>query len=321
MRLVALPVIAVVVGLMISTLALDPASAVGSTPSPPHQFYGLHPETPITIDGEAAPDGSVVMAHSGAGAVVGDAVVHNGTWLITVEAAIDVVWFELNGMAADGDYAVQSGGLSAVPLEVRELAVAGTESGAGEEQPAGNAETTGVDDYLSFDLLPGWNAISYPGSGVAAATLSAELGGATLMRWNADAQTWDIYDPRLPDPINGLREIERGTSLWVKSAVAQQIKLVIAPEPTLGRVLHVGWNLVTWEGHAVNPELAFEGLLSRIGGVFLYEAESGTFRTFLPGVAVYLSNLDLLPRGMPVWVLVTEGPALEWNSWQGDDAV
>ena len=208
-----------------------------------------------------------------------------------------------------------------MPLEVGELAMAETESGNGQEQPASNAETTGVDAYLSFEILPGWNAISYPGSGVAAAALSAELGGAALMRWDAGTQTWEIYDPRLPDAINGLREIEHGTSLWVKSDLAQQLKLVIAPEPPQDRVLLVGWNLVTWEGEAVHPTLAFEGLLSRIGGVFPHQAGSGTFRTFLPGVAAYLSNLDLLPRGAPIWVLVTEGPALVWNSSEGDDTI
>ena len=110
MRRFTLPVLALIVGLVTTVLALDPAPAIGATLTPPHQFYGLHPETPITIDGEAAPDGSVVTAYNGAGAVVGDAVVHEGTWLVTVEATVDVVWFKLDGMMADGEYVVQSGG-------------------------------------------------------------------------------------------------------------------------------------------------------------------------------------------------------------------
>ena len=102
-------------------LAVTASAFAQAPPAPPHSFFGdASTGSGALIDGEAAPDGSVVTAHNEDGDSVGDAadnVVTNGVWLIRVapEDASTVI-FSLDGVAASDAVDVVSGSVSEISL-------------------------------------------------------------------------------------------------------------------------------------------------------------------------------------------------------------
>ena len=94
-------------------LATGVASAQ-APPSPPHTFFGQSP----TLDGAAVSDGTVVTATDGAGVVVGTGTVEAGNWLIQVDPDIDSVSITIGSAAAEGPFAVESGALTEVTLNL-----------------------------------------------------------------------------------------------------------------------------------------------------------------------------------------------------------
>ena len=87
-------------------------------PSPPHTFFGQSP----TLDGAAVSDGTVVTATDAAGVVVGTGTVEAGNWLIQVDPEIDSVSITIGSASGMGPFAVESGALTEVTLNLTSAA-------------------------------------------------------------------------------------------------------------------------------------------------------------------------------------------------------
>ena len=101
-------------------LAIAASAFAQSPPTPPHQFYGsAETGTGAILDGEAAPDGSVVTASNQDGENVGETAIEAGSWLIAVDPAdADTVTFTIGDSGQSGSYDVVSGDQTEVALNL-----------------------------------------------------------------------------------------------------------------------------------------------------------------------------------------------------------
>ncbi len=110
---------AVVASAAALALALVTSAFAQAPPAPDHAFYGSAADgSGATIDGEPAPDGTVVTATNQDGQAVGSDTVSGGIWMINVGSDNASVTFAVNGIAAEGSHGVTSGSVSEVTLAV-----------------------------------------------------------------------------------------------------------------------------------------------------------------------------------------------------------
>ena len=110
---------AVVAGAAALALALVTSAFAQAPPAPDHAFYGSAAAgSGATIDGEPAPDGTVVTATNQDGEAVGSSTISGGVWMINVGSDNASVTFAVNGIAAEGSHGVTSGEATAVTLAV-----------------------------------------------------------------------------------------------------------------------------------------------------------------------------------------------------------
>ena len=110
-----------VMGAALAALAITTAAFAQAPPSPPHAFFGSPADgAGVTIDGDAAPAGTVVTAWNENGDNVGTATLDaDGLWVIQVDPAMaESVTFTVDGNATSGSFTVESGQISAVALSV-----------------------------------------------------------------------------------------------------------------------------------------------------------------------------------------------------------
>ncbi len=110
-----------VMGAAIMALGITTAAFAQAPPSPPHAFFGSPADgAGVTIDGDAAPAGTVVTAWNENGDNVGTATLDaDGLWVIQVDPAMaTTVTFTVDGAATSGSFDVESGQISAVALSV-----------------------------------------------------------------------------------------------------------------------------------------------------------------------------------------------------------
>jgi hypothetical protein len=104
----------VLVLLVLGALLATGVASAQAPPSPPHTFFGQSP----TLDGSAVADGTVVSAIDESGVVVGTGTVEAGNWLIQVDPDTDSVTITIGDAAAEGPFAVESGALTEVTLNL-----------------------------------------------------------------------------------------------------------------------------------------------------------------------------------------------------------
>ena len=110
-----------VMGAALAALAITTAAFAQAPPTPPHAFFGSPADgAGVTIDGDAAPAGTVVTAWNENGDQVGTATLDAaGLWVIQVDPAMAMsVSFTVDGAATSGSFDVESGEISAVALSV-----------------------------------------------------------------------------------------------------------------------------------------------------------------------------------------------------------
>lgn len=81
---------------------------------PPHQFFGsTETASGLLLDGEDAPDGTVVLAENHQGKVISAATTKNGTWMVLVDpVATALVRFRVQGHRPTDWYAVKPGSVT-----------------------------------------------------------------------------------------------------------------------------------------------------------------------------------------------------------------
>ena len=110
-----------VMGAALAALAITTAAFAQAPPTPPHAFFGSPADgSGVTIDGNAAPAGTVVTAWNENGDQVGTATLDAaGLWVIQVDPAMAMsVTFTVAGAATSGSFDVESGDISPVALSV-----------------------------------------------------------------------------------------------------------------------------------------------------------------------------------------------------------
>ena len=110
-----------VMGAALAALAITTAAFAQAPPTPPHAFFGSPADgAGVTIDGNAAPAGTVVTAWNENGDQVGTATLDAaGLWVIQVDPAMAMsVSFTVDGAATTQSFDVESGAISRVALSV-----------------------------------------------------------------------------------------------------------------------------------------------------------------------------------------------------------
>ena len=122
-----------VMGAALAALAITTAAFAQAPPTPPHAFFGSPADgAGVTIDGNAAPAGTVVTAWNENGDQVGTATLDAaGLWVIQVDPAMAMsVSFTVDGAATSGSFDVESGDISPVALSVSGAAPPPTDDAA-----------------------------------------------------------------------------------------------------------------------------------------------------------------------------------------------
>ena len=181
--------------------AANPAGQVRGqiepVPPGPAQFFGsVNTGSAALLDGVQAPDGSGVSAANEAGVLVDATTITDGTWVIQVEPTVaTTVVFRIGDSCPSDAFAVVSGTLSEVALDLVSLANSGPNGCGGQEPPPVvppqgffGSESTGSGALLDGELAAA-------GSVVRADNESGELvGEATIanLPLSLGGLTWEI---------------------------------------------------------------------------------------------------------------------------------
>jgi len=162
-------------------------------------------------------------------------------------------------------------------------------------------------------VLPvGWNLVSLPvipENTAITQVLSSIAGKYTLVEaYDAEHDTWRIYDPAMPPEANTLLTLDEGTAFWIKMSQTGTLQLPgLLPIYTEQR-LFAGWNLVAYP--ASEPRLVADALSSISGKytqVLRYEAgEPTAWKRYNTAIPPWANSLTQIAPGWGYWVYVTE---------------
>jgi len=208
-----------VLGAMLAALLITGAALAQQTP--PHQFYGFGDS--VTIDGEAAPSGTTIMAMAG-GESVGSATysAENGWSINDVPAGTMGVTFTVNGMAAEGSYDTSAGGSTRLTLAVTSATEESDElddaGGDGGDTLEGDGDAMGEDgDAMGED----GDAMGEDGDAM------GEDGDAMGEDGDAMDREEDSFEPVLSTTgTGGLADSSRGVSSAVYGGIAGALALI-----------------------------------------------------------------------------------------------
>ena len=172
---------------------------------PPHQFFGSESNgSGVLIDGQPAPDGTLIEARNANGVLVGSDVITGGDWGIQIDMSQTTqVTFFVEGVSTPTAWPVSGGDLTEVSLSV----------GAG---------------GAVLSLLPGgqfvfWNFGPY---------IAADVFATVKIAWlfDPDAFAWTSFIPLLGTVNFTLID---GAVLWIVSNTAQDIRIGGGAAPEL----------------------------------------------------------------------------------------
>ena len=282
-----------VVGSAVVVLTLAIISAGMAQAPLPHLFLGspLVDGSGVTIDGEPAAAGFVVIATNEAGDEAGrDAIDEAGSWAIAVVPGISsqITLAVLGFDGASATFDVEVAGQTVVTLAVSSPASAPTRS---------------------VPLATGWNLVGWTGAtAVEDATAAIADQIDVLFTWDATLQGFQSFNPNVPPVLNTLDELGTGDGVWVRVNDATGTAWE-QPAVLTGRTvpLFVGWNLVMWTGGDGFPVVdAVESFAGSLETLFTWDATAQAFRSYGPSVPSFLNTADTLRFGDGVWMLMTE---------------
>ncbi len=161
-------------------------------------------------------------------------------------------------------------------------------------------------------LHPGFNLVGWTGEHMPAAAIAAAVGSAFQAAYAFDSATqgYRSFQAGLPAALNSLQTVEPGMAIWLRVSRAATLAMprLAAPVPV---PLQAGFNLLAWAGPDDLPiSAAIASLGADVTGVYLFEAATQQYRSFVPGQPAFLQTASALRYGDGVWVRMAR--AREW---------
>lgn len=161
-------------------------------------------------------------------------------------------------------------------------------------------------------LAVGWNLVSLPvipENRAITEVLESIAGKYTLVEaYDAEHDTWHIYDPALPPEANTLLTLDEATAFWIKMSEVGTLQLPGLLPIYTEQPLFAGWNLVSYP--ASEPRTvaeAFSSIAGKYTQVLRYEpGESTAWKRYNTGIPPWANSLTQITPGWGYWVYVTE---------------
>jgi hypothetical protein len=169
---------------------------------------------------------------------------------------------------------------------------------------------------LSFPLSTGWNLASFnlkPGDPTISSVLSSIAGSYDLVyAWNGQNQTWQKFDPNAPPYSNSLQTLDEKRGFWIHMLSPATLVISGSPPATTSIDLYAagrGWNLVGYPS-VTNRDLpaAFQnnGAGTDFSLVYAYHpADPDRWKLFDRSAPPYSNDLATLAPGWGYWVRVS----------------
>ncbi len=166
------------------------------------------------------------------------------------------------------------------------------------------------------NLALGWNLVSLPvipESKAITEVLSSIAGKYTLVEaYDAEHDTWRIYDPAMPPEANTLLTLDEATPFWIKMCEPATLQLPGLLPIYTEQPLFAGWNLISYP--ASEPRAVADALSSIAGKytqVLRYEpGEPTAWKRYNTGIPPWANSLTQITPGWGYWVYVTENCTL-----------
>lgn len=161
-------------------------------------------------------------------------------------------------------------------------------------------------------LAAGWNLVSLPvipENKAITEVLSSVAGKYTLVEaYDAEHDTWRIYDPAMPPQANTLLTLDEATPFWIKMSEPATLQLPgLLPIYTEQR-LFAGWNLISYpasEPRAVAD--AFASIAGKYTQVLRYEpGEPTAWKRYNTNIPPWANSLTQINPGWGYWIYVTQ---------------
>ncbi len=161
-------------------------------------------------------------------------------------------------------------------------------------------------------LAVGWNLVSLPviPENTAITEVLSSIAGkyALVEAYDAEHDTWRIYDPAMPPAANTLLTLDEATAFWIKMCEPATLQVPgLLPIYTEQR-LFAGWNLVSYP--ASEPRTvadAFSSIAGKYTQVLRYEpGESTAWKRYNVGIPPWANSLTQITSGWGYWVYVTQ---------------
>ena len=160
----------------------------------------------------------------------------------------------------------------------------------------------------SLTLARGWNNVTWSGAATPVAAAITAISGSVeaVWAWDATVQAWKSFTPGAPAILNTLTALEPGQVLWIR---LRRVNLEWAqPVDAASRhltsvALNRSWNNVAWGGEeAVAVADALSPILSVVRAVWVWDAATQRWRSFIPGAPAVANTLTTLDLGVTLWI-------------------
>ncbi len=162
------------------------------------------------------------------------------------------------------------------------------------------------------NLAAGWNLVSLPvipENKAITEVLSSVAGKYSLVEaYDAEHDTWRIYDPAMPPEANTLLTLDEATAFWIKMTEPATFQLPGLLPIYTEQQLFAGWNLISYP--ASEPRAVADALASIAGKytqVLRYEpGESTAWKRYNTSIPPWANSLTQITPGWGYWIYVTQ---------------
>lgn len=171
---------------------------------------------------------------------------------------------------------------------------------------------------ITTTVQPGWNLLSVPVelSSYAITDVLSSLAGSYDLAYTYDAQTdtWRVYDVAAPPGANTLTTLNPGDGLWVHATAPDDWVVSGEEQPLLRIPLHEGWNLIAYPLVSAKPIAeALSSIAGKYTAVYAYDpARPEPWLKHVPEAPPWASDLSQMAPGKGYWVKVTQDCTVEF---------
>ena len=174
----------------------------------------------------------------------------------------------------------------------------------------------------SVTLDQGGNNIVYQGDALPVVDALNDAASAVAAVWSFDApsQQWRLWNPNLPDPLQGFNSLESGAAYWVEATRSTAWTFPTAGSVSRGATgpvsLSPGFNNVAYGGPSLPVVDALGDIAANVSTIWAFDAPSQSWLLWTPSLPGPLQGFTSLDPGRTYWLVTSS--AVTWTIGGGD---